>query len=486
MSGQAETAIVTKAPRYISGSAAAGYLGFVLVASLVVGWYAARPRQFTEVSLLTVFVGLLLYAATNGLARKAYLNAVVKQRSPDLYSRVIAGLAAEREARESKMRAEAEARRIAFENSPAEVAKRQAAAYEESLRSGALQPVSVNGLVLAAGETVYWSEPATLVVHATKTEYVGGYGGMSVRVMRGVSLRSGTFRGHPVKQDVRVKEDSGTLNITDKRLVFIGASESKEIPLAKMSSMRAYSDGIEVLPANKKAIGFETGNAHAGIVLERVINRDVAAHAASAPSAALPAAPMTSAVQPSDVASPSGATVKSNREILHAVAAQMHDHVEIIEAEYDALGDAQPKVVAGMSSVQYMQWTQTKIDQVRAFMEKAAQLLVADLQGPLSAADDAQARIATARWLHACDDVCYAMIAWEKDVRSAPCPPKLADAHRLLFDLTKDVFDEIETLPKRIEDLASQGASGEVNLTSTFSSDRIMAFSKAVQAAGHA
>lgn len=348
-------------------------------------------------------------------------------------------------------------------------------------------PSASTPLVVAAGETVYWSEPATLVVHATKTEYVGGYGGMSVRVMRGVSLRSGSFRGHPVKQDVRVKEDSGTLNITDKRIVFVGATESKEIPLAKMSSMRAYSDGIEVLPANKKAVAFETGNAHAGIVLERVINRDVAAHVAasveSATNTALPAAPVTSAALPNEAASPSGATVKSNREVLRAVAAQMRNHVDIIEAEYGALGDAQPVVVAGMSIAQYMHWTQAQIDEVRGFMEKSARLLVADLQGPLSAADDAQARIATARWLHACDDICYAMIAWEKGVRSAPCPPRLADAHRQLFDLTKDVFEEIETLPKRIEDLASQDASGEVTLTSTFSSDRITAFSKAVQAA---
>lgn len=140
------------------------YWATIVVASGIVASLAAGSRQpLAAIVLGIIFVGLA-YAATNGLARKAYLNLVVKRQSPGLYASVVADLAAERQAREAKVRAEAEARRIAFENSPAEVAKRQAVAYEETLRSGALQPIGVSGLVLAAGEKVYWSEPATLVV----------------------------------------------------------------------------------------------------------------------------------------------------------------------------------------------------------------------------------------------------------------------------------------------------------------------------------
>lgn len=59
----------------------------------------------------------------------------------------------------------------------------------------------------------------------THREYVGGSSGVSVRVMKGVYLRSSAFRGHPVDRAESVHVDDGSLIVTNK--IFISPVRSK-------------------------------------------------------------------------------------------------------------------------------------------------------------------------------------------------------------------------------------------------------------------
>ena len=159
-----------------------------------------------------------------------------------------------------------------------------------------------------------------------------------------------------------------------------------------------------------------------------------------------------------------------NREVLRVVAAQMRDHIAILKADYDTLDGAQPKVVDNAPIPDYMRWVEAKIAGLRDLFGRAEHLLVVDLQEALTASDVASARIATAHWLHACDDVCYGAIAWETDARAMPCPPRLAEAHRRLFGQTLEAFDQIEALPEKIEAIASQETHDGSALSSVLSS----------------
>lgn len=65
---------------------------------------------------------------------------------------------------------------------------------------------------------------------------------MSVRVAKGVSLRSGSFRSHAVKGMVEVA--TGELVATNQRVIFAGDNKSFSIPLHKLINVTPYSDGV--------------------------------------------------------------------------------------------------------------------------------------------------------------------------------------------------------------------------------------------------
>ncbi len=79
-----------------------------------------------------------------------------------------------------------------------------------------------------------------------KKEYVGGYGGMSIRVMKGVYYRTGAFKGHPVETAYMHHVDTGLVGITNKHIYFAGARKSVRIPYKKIVSFNSYSDGIGI------------------------------------------------------------------------------------------------------------------------------------------------------------------------------------------------------------------------------------------------
>lgn len=95
----------------------------------------------------------------------------------------------------------------------------------------------------------------------TRRQYVGGYQGMSVRVMKGVYYHAGGFKGHPVESTTRAEVDHGLLAITTKNLYFEGNTKRFRIPYLKVVSFEPYSDGIGVQldAASAKPQSFITG-----------------------------------------------------------------------------------------------------------------------------------------------------------------------------------------------------------------------------------
>jgi hypothetical protein len=77
----------------------------------------------------------------------------------------------------------------------------------------------------------------------TKTVgYSAGSTGMSVRVAKGVTLRTSGTRGKAIKGMVSVS--SGELVITDKRVIFAGDKKSFAIPLGDLINTTNYNDGF--------------------------------------------------------------------------------------------------------------------------------------------------------------------------------------------------------------------------------------------------
>ena len=80
----------------------------------------------------------------------------------------------------------------------------------------------------------------------TKREVVGRSAGTSVRVMKGVSVRTGASRGTPVETDVLTPRGSGTFAISTKHVFFQG-ERSFRIPMAKIVSVQGSPEGLEIV-----------------------------------------------------------------------------------------------------------------------------------------------------------------------------------------------------------------------------------------------
>lgn len=115
------------------------------------------------------------------------------------------------------------------------------------IRNGENMPViePIDGLILQKNEICHCA--CLSYRRETKNETVGyecGYGGVSLRVAKGVTLHSGGTRSHAVKKDV-VHEYQGATCITNKRVVFLPFADGKSfsIPLRSLIGFSKQYDG---------------------------------------------------------------------------------------------------------------------------------------------------------------------------------------------------------------------------------------------------
>ena len=118
----------------------------------------------------------------------------------------------------------------------------------KDLQRGVLpqKPLSVP-VMLGRGEYALWVyDNVTMFQEKITREYVGGSRGMSYRICKGVTYRTGSFKGHPVERSHMDKVGVGSLVITNKHFFFHCPTASSKIPFTKIIGVSPYSDGLEV------------------------------------------------------------------------------------------------------------------------------------------------------------------------------------------------------------------------------------------------
>jgi hypothetical protein len=104
-------------------------------------------------------------------------------------------------------------------------------------------------LIFKKGELVHYGSAAVLREdRVVSLGYQGGSQGVSIRIMKGVSYRVGTHRGHIVKENQLVQTSAGVLIITNQRLFLVPTSGNKplSIPLDKIQFYRCSENALEV------------------------------------------------------------------------------------------------------------------------------------------------------------------------------------------------------------------------------------------------
>ena len=97
-------------------------------------------------------------------------------------------------------------------------------------------------------------------LHEPRSVTRGAYGGPSIHVAKGLTLRVGGFQAQSHEE---LKEiDGGTLVLTTKRLCFSGRLRSLEVDLRKLISVDAYSDAVAIRRSGKEKTEFFFGLDH--------------------------------------------------------------------------------------------------------------------------------------------------------------------------------------------------------------------------------
>ena len=108
-------------------------------------------------------------------------------------------------------------------------------------------PVQSIWINLQAGERCYYNTQVEWYENRTVTQRVN-YSGPSyrVKIMKGVYYRWGSSNVQRITQDVLKLIDTGTVYITNKRIIFTGQRKNSNIPLKKVLSITPYSDGVGI------------------------------------------------------------------------------------------------------------------------------------------------------------------------------------------------------------------------------------------------
>lgn len=112
------------------------------------------------------------------------------------------------------------------------------------LPDGTLPIVIDCSLALQDGECCHYSASAKRIIPKEKTVgYTSGSAGVSFRVAKGVTLRTGSSRGSAIKRNV-LEENPGILRITNQRIIFTSIKGGFDKKISNLSTVTEADDGL--------------------------------------------------------------------------------------------------------------------------------------------------------------------------------------------------------------------------------------------------
>ena len=130
--------------------------------------------------------------------------------------------------------------------------------------------VSNPNIILRQEETCHIMEPIQIGrPKNVVTGYTGRSSSVSIRVAKGVSLRTGGSGGKPIRETIYEKY-SGTFYVTSQRIIVNAQKFGFEKPITNLSSFELYSNGLNLMFGNSSYLIF-TQNAAFDLAVIRTI-----------------------------------------------------------------------------------------------------------------------------------------------------------------------------------------------------------------------
>lgn len=121
------------------------------------------------------------------------------------------------------------------------------------VNDGRIPTLDDGPLPLKRGETAHAIVAGQLLKEVAVREYRGGYSGFSFQIVKGVRYHVGSTRDRSVVVGTQVEvADTGLLEVTSHRAVFLGSKRSLEFAYPKLLDITPYSDGIRLAVSNRQ------------------------------------------------------------------------------------------------------------------------------------------------------------------------------------------------------------------------------------------
>ena len=114
-----------------------------------------------------------------------------------------------------------------------------------------------SNLILKKDEKLILDLPSIELCEERSVKMKGGHQGFSIRVMKGVSYRFGSFEGG--KEMKVVPLDTGNFIITNKRILFSGSTTQRDFSLNKVNAIDVMDNGITLARAGKTKTEYYIG-----------------------------------------------------------------------------------------------------------------------------------------------------------------------------------------------------------------------------------
>ncbi len=113
--------------------------------------------------------------------------------------------------------------------------------------------VGASRLAMIEGEVCHFELSASLLEERViNSGWEAGNSGFSFRVAKGVRFHVGGTKGRRVSEKAVVPVSTGTLSITNKRIVFLGVPKSFDFPWKRVLSVEPFTDGLQLYVSNRQ------------------------------------------------------------------------------------------------------------------------------------------------------------------------------------------------------------------------------------------
>jgi hypothetical protein len=120
------------------------------------------------------------------------------------------------------------------------------------VNDGRLGVIEQPHLMTKKDEVVHLETEASLMKEVAQREFRAGTSGVSFRIAKGVSYRTGAIRGKSVIVGTELQvADSGVLAVTSQRIAYMG-NKTIEMSYAKLMNLEVFSDGVRVHVSNRQ------------------------------------------------------------------------------------------------------------------------------------------------------------------------------------------------------------------------------------------